>query len=213
MRRVDSLEKTLMLGGIGGRRRRGRQDEMAGWHHRLDGCEFGWTQGVGDRQGGLACCNSWGCKELDTTERLNWTELNIKIIKKILKLRKVCSFPSFVLLAWKWTYFVQIIGKISRTSFTFSSLVTTEADLAQCLPEPHVMDKEIDSLHEGRHTHHHPRLLRMLRSSTSSSPGCLFSNQPLVFIWILTETFLLVRNGAGFWNVCVHHTVIRIHKN
>ena len=39
MRRVDSLEKTLMLGGIGGRRRRGRQDEMAGWHHRLDGCE------------------------------------------------------------------------------------------------------------------------------------------------------------------------------
>ena len=40
MRRVDSLEKTLMLGGIGGRRRTGREDEMAGWHHRLDGCEF-----------------------------------------------------------------------------------------------------------------------------------------------------------------------------
>ena len=41
MRRVDSLEKTLMLGGTGGRRRRGRQDEMAGWNHRLDGHEFG----------------------------------------------------------------------------------------------------------------------------------------------------------------------------
>ena len=41
MRRVDSLEKTLMLGGIGGRRKKGRQDEMAGWHHRLDGHEFG----------------------------------------------------------------------------------------------------------------------------------------------------------------------------
>ena len=41
MQRLDSLEKTLMLGGIGGRRRRGRQDEMAGWHHRLDGHEFG----------------------------------------------------------------------------------------------------------------------------------------------------------------------------
>ena len=40
MRRVDLLEETLMLGGIGGRRRRGRQDEMAGWHHQLDGCEF-----------------------------------------------------------------------------------------------------------------------------------------------------------------------------
>ena len=50
------------------------EDEMAGWHHWLDGCESGWTPGVGDRQGGLVCCNSWGCKESDTTERLNWTE-------------------------------------------------------------------------------------------------------------------------------------------
>ena len=71
MQRVDSLEKTLMLGGTGGRRRRGQQDEMAGWHHRLDGHEFGWTPGVGDGQGGLACCNSWGCKESDKTEQLN----------------------------------------------------------------------------------------------------------------------------------------------
>ena len=75
MRRVDSVEKPLMLGGIGGRRRRGRQDEMAGWHHWLNGHEFEWTPGVGDGQGGLACCNSWGRKELDTTEQLNWTEL------------------------------------------------------------------------------------------------------------------------------------------
>ena len=52
------------------------EDEMAGWHHRLDGCEFEWTLGVGDGQGGLACCDSWGLKESDTTERLNWTELN-----------------------------------------------------------------------------------------------------------------------------------------
>ena len=51
-------------------------DEMAGWHHRLNRCEFEWTPGVGDEQGGLASCNSWGCKELDTTEWLNWTELN-----------------------------------------------------------------------------------------------------------------------------------------
>ena len=50
------------------------EDEMAGWHHRLDGHEFEWTPGVGDGQGGLACCDSWGCKESDTTERLNWTE-------------------------------------------------------------------------------------------------------------------------------------------
>ena len=52
------------------------EDEMAGWHHWLDGCVFGWTPGVGDGQGGLACCESWGHKESDMTERLNWTELN-----------------------------------------------------------------------------------------------------------------------------------------
>ena len=52
------------------------EDEMAVWHHWLDGRESEWTPGVGDGQGGLACCNSWGRKESDTTERLNWTELN-----------------------------------------------------------------------------------------------------------------------------------------
>ena len=51
------------------------EDEMAGWYHRLDGHEFGWTLGDGDGQGGLACCTSWGRKESDTTEQLNWTEL------------------------------------------------------------------------------------------------------------------------------------------
>ena len=71
MQRADSLEKTLMLGGVGGRRRRGRQDEMVGWHHRLDGHEFDKLWEVGDGQGSLACCSPWGHKELDTTERLN----------------------------------------------------------------------------------------------------------------------------------------------
>ena len=52
------------------------EDKMAGWHHWLDGREFEWTPGAGDGQGGLACYNSWGRKELDTTERLNWTEVN-----------------------------------------------------------------------------------------------------------------------------------------
>ena len=48
------------------------EDEMAGWHHRLDGREFEWTLGVGDGQGGLACCSTWACKESDMTGRLNW---------------------------------------------------------------------------------------------------------------------------------------------
>ena len=53
------------------------EDEMAGWHHRLAWCGFGLTPGVGDGQGGLVCCDSWGRKESDMTERLNWTELII----------------------------------------------------------------------------------------------------------------------------------------
>ena len=47
------------------------EDEMAGWHHQLNGQEFGYTPGVGDGQGGLVCCDSWGCKKLYMTEQLN----------------------------------------------------------------------------------------------------------------------------------------------
>ena len=53
MQRADSFEKTLMLGKIEGRRRRGTEDEMVGWHHRLNGHGLGWTPGVGDGQGGV----------------------------------------------------------------------------------------------------------------------------------------------------------------
>ena len=69
MQRTDSLEKTLMLGKIEGRRRRGMtEDEMAGWHHRLNGYEFEQALEVGDGQGSLACCSPWSHKELNTTE-------------------------------------------------------------------------------------------------------------------------------------------------
>ena len=72
MQRVDSLAKTLMLGGIGGRRRRGRQRMR--W---LDGItdSMDVSLRVGDGQGGLVCCDSWGRKESDTTERLIWSDL------------------------------------------------------------------------------------------------------------------------------------------
>ena len=96
MRRDNSLEKTLMLGGIGGRRRRGWEDEMAGWHHWLNGPEFEWTLGVGDGQGGLACCDSWGRKESNMTERLNWTALNIEVHIFSLEF----SFSSDVWIIW-----------------------------------------------------------------------------------------------------------------
>ena len=75
MRRADSLEKTLMLGGIGCRRRRGWQ-RMRWLDGIIDSINMGLgTLGVSDGQGGLAHCGSWGRKESDTTERLNWTEL------------------------------------------------------------------------------------------------------------------------------------------
>ena len=57
------------------------EDEMVGWHHCLNGRGFEWTPGVGDGQGGLACCGSWGRKESDMTERLNWTELNFNFLE------------------------------------------------------------------------------------------------------------------------------------
>ena len=71
------------------------EDEMARWHHQLDGHEFEWTPGVGDGQGGLVCCNSWGRKELDTTEWLNWTE-SLKKKKKLLGDWRVPGIIDFV---------------------------------------------------------------------------------------------------------------------
>ena len=71
MQRADSLEKTLRLEKINGRRRRGREDKMVVWHHQLDGHEFEQALGFGDGQGSLACCSPCGHKESDTTERLN----------------------------------------------------------------------------------------------------------------------------------------------
>ena len=76
MQGTDSLEKTLVLGKVERRRRRGEQDKMVGWHHQLDAHEFEQALGVGDGQ---------GSKELDTTEQLNWTHLELatQILQKI----------------------------------------------------------------------------------------------------------------------------------
>ena len=72
MQRADSLEKTLILGKIEGIKENGmREDEMVGWHHRLNGHEFEQTLEDSEGQGSLACCSPWGCKELDTAEQLN----------------------------------------------------------------------------------------------------------------------------------------------
>ena len=71
MQRIDLFEKTLMLGKIEGRSRRGRQKMMVGWHHRLNGHEFEQAPRVGNGQGALVCCSPWGCKESNMTEQQN----------------------------------------------------------------------------------------------------------------------------------------------
>ena len=71
-----NIGKDADAGKDGGQEeKRATEDEMVGWHHRLNGHEFEKTPGVGDEQGGLVCCSPWYFKESDTTERLNWTEL------------------------------------------------------------------------------------------------------------------------------------------
>jgi len=94
MWRVDSLEKSLMLGGTGGRRRRGRQRMrwLDGITDSMDVCLSELRDG--DPQGGLACCDSWGPKESDTTEQLNWTELSTHASPWY------CLLPFFIMLAY-----------------------------------------------------------------------------------------------------------------
>ena len=76
MMQSQFMEKTLMLGKTEGRRRKGvTEDELVGWHHHLNGHESEQAPGDGEGQGDLACYSPWGCKESDTTEQLNRTEL------------------------------------------------------------------------------------------------------------------------------------------
>ena len=87
------------------------EDEIVGWHPRLNGHGFGWTPGVGDGQGGLACCSPWGCKELDTTERLNWSHPVYDILLLQRKLSNTSmhehgleSFTRLLRLWWVWQW-------------------------------------------------------------------------------------------------------------
>ena len=87
MWRADSIWKDPDAGKDWGQEDKGTtEDEVVGWHHRLDGHGFGWTLVIDDGQGGLMCCGSRGRRESDTTERLNWTEL--KALFGILKKKK-----------------------------------------------------------------------------------------------------------------------------
>ena len=131
MQRADSFEKTLMLGKIEGRRRRGRQ-RMRWLDGITDSMEFEWTPGVGDGQGGLACCNSWGRKESDVTEQLNWTEL-----KGSLRRPQFSNHVRFIKALWgscakRWASCMQEPGPHCLGN-TVSALAAAEGRLPQIL--------------------------------------------------------------------------------
>ena len=104
------------------------EDEMVGWHHLVNGHEFRWTPGVGDGQGGLACCHSWGHKESDATERLIWTELNwfyvFQLLQITLKLipslsaSRIMVFQVKLLSSQSWPLSKALF--IQRYKFTYS---------------------------------------------------------------------------------------------
>ena len=136
MQRTDSFEKTLMLGKFEGKRRRGRQKMR--W---LDGItdsmdESGWTPGVGDGQGGLACYDSWRRKESDTTEQLNWTEL---------KMLRDPGSQSWVLnCLWKLWFKLLLVALIFSLRV---QLLVRHRDLESCVPgailTPHFADEKL----------------------------------------------------------------------
>ena len=130
MWRVDSWEKTLMLGGIGGWRRRGQQRMrwLDGITDSMDMSLGELQELVGDGQGGLFCCNSWGRKESDTTEWLNWTEY-IQIYPGI------TVFFSFLLLSFLLSFhsihsmhihsvFIHLPGDVNFYYFLVSMIMT-----------------------------------------------------------------------------------------
>ena len=87
---------------------------MVGWHHWLDRRESEWTPGVGDGQGGLVCCDSWGHKELDTTECLNWTELTSSLEEYVFHLEwgTVTTVLYSVIAMWNWVGFGWSAGNL-----------------------------------------------------------------------------------------------------
>ena len=108
------------------------ENGMVGWHHWLNGHGFGWTPGVGDGQGGLACCGSWGRKESDMTERLNWTEHN--------RQQKVCLPNKRDIKLTEWVSDPWIYSAMGDFFITEFPLVVTAALVVR----EHWMDMGID---------------------------------------------------------------------
>ena len=89
------------------------EDEMVGWHHRLDGHEFEPAPGYGEGQGDLVCCSPWGCKESDMTEQLNWTE-DVNCSSSTYWL---CDIESVVLMCLNLIFLIYKIGTTTTTTY------------------------------------------------------------------------------------------------
>ena len=101
------------------------EDEMVGWHHQLNGHGFGWIPGVGDGQGSLACCGSWGRKESDTTEWMNWTERN-SISSRLYMVSSALLFSWMVLeFGSMWKIILDILSQQKPMSYSSSLPCTT----------------------------------------------------------------------------------------
>ena len=119
------------------------EDEMAGGHHQLNAHEFEWTPGVGDGQGGLACCDSWGHKKSDTTEQQNWTELNYMWQQCF-----IFTFPYHLAWgftsSWSWGKFVNYsLNKFWMQQNHFLSFLFLKSTPALLLPTCVILYKPI----------------------------------------------------------------------
>ena len=104
---LTHLKRPWCWEGLGQEVKGMTEDEMAGWHHRLDGHEFEWTPWVGDGQGGLVCCGSWGRKEWNRTERLNWTDtvyLYHSLLSTIHHLKEVWDLWQHTFIPFSWLF-------------------------------------------------------------------------------------------------------------
>ena len=116
---------------------------MAGWHHQFDGCEFEWTLGVGDGQGGLVCCNSWDCKESVTTEQLNWTELNWTDVFIVNSLKFSLPLPPSPLPLFSLAISILVLGLVSPLCRGDNSNNTTTHVLYKIFKPPYLRKKSM----------------------------------------------------------------------
>ena len=148
MRRTDWLEKTDAGRDWWQEEKGTTEDEMAGWHHWLNGCESEWTLGAGDGQGGLACCDSWGRRVgHDWATELNWLNWGLWLFQnkefKNPEKNPVCSKGTvtynsslhvntdiFALSVWMWSCNSQcILGRMSLSFLLQNSSVTSQTSM------------------------------------------------------------------------------------